>query len=794
MKHLININLIVCLFLWPLSVVAQNISVSSFKLLDSDLTANTAGTMERDQNGEIAALIKVVTTEQGFVFDGGMTGIVKTKQEVGEVWVYVPHGIKKMTIKHPQLGVFRDYYFPVTIDKAKTYEMVLVTGKVETIVTRSANKQYVIFNVNPANAMVELDNMPLDVSSDGYAEKSMPYGTYSYRVSCANYHTEAGQVTVSAQGKSEVNVKLRPNFGWIEFSGTAEMHGAHIYVDNERIGQLPMKSGEMQIGIHQIKVLKPLYRPYEQQVTVTEGNVTQVEVKLIPNFAKVTFTTDAENEIWIDNKQCGKGQCTIGLEIGEYTVEVRRESYRTVSEVINVVGIDAQTFQLPSPIPVYGILDVSSAPSRAMVYIDGVEVGQTPLMKSDVLVGSRKITFKKEGYEMMEQIIDINENVDNKLSVTLEENAAGSKQFNMSLQGHNKVYTVNGVSFTMIAVKGGEFQMGATKEQQREAEHWEKPVHEVSLSDYFIGETEVTYALWNAVMGTNLSSRTKELQCPVAEVSWDECQSFILKLNNLTGGNFRLPTEAEWEYAARGGNVSKGYKYSGSDIIDDVAWYEFNSSNETHPVKTKQPNELGLYDMSGNVREWCSDRYLASYYSISPRINPQGHFTGTWRVVRGGSWELSAKHNRLSARSCILPSDGFFSGVRLVQPAKEVELSAETITQNKENGISKTIDIDEAPSRVLGAVFEPINDDIKRKLGVKYGLQVTILQKGKLAEAGVKKDFVVLKINGMKIASEDDLDRALKEALHSTEYALFISGYYMSGRRANYAVDLSDII
>ena len=261
-------------------VVAQSISVSSFKLLETDLTANTTGTMERDQNGEVAALIKVVTTEQGFVFDGGMTGVVKTKQGVGEVWVYVPHGIKRITIQHPQLGVLRDYYFPIAIEKARTYELVLAMGKVETYVNRTASKQYVTFTVNPSNAMVELDGMPLDVDSDGYAEKVMPYGTYSYRVSCANYHTEAGQVAVTAQGKAEVAVTLRLNFGWIEFSGADELYGADIYVDNERIGQLPMRSGELKSGAHQIKVLKPLYKPWEQQVTVTWGDTTQVVVKL----------------------------------------------------------------------------------------------------------------------------------------------------------------------------------------------------------------------------------------------------------------------------------------------------------------------------------------------------------------------------------------------------------------------------------------------------------------------------------------------------------------------------------
>ena len=410
------------LFFWlgiSTSVSAQNISVTSFKLLENDLTANTTGTIEKDQNGEVAALIKVVTTEQGFVFDGGMTGIVKTKQEVGEVWVYVPHGIKKITIKHPQLGVLREYNIPIPIEKAKTYEMVLTTGKVETIVTRSANKQYVIFNVNPANAIVELDNMPLDVSGDGYAEKSMPYGTYSYRVSSANYHTEAGQVIVTAQGKSEVNVKLRPNFGWIDFKGANEYYGAHVYVDNEYIGQLPIKSGAIKSGTHQVKVMKSMYKPYEQQVIVTDNNLTSLTVQMVANFANVTFATDSESDIWIDGRQRGKGQSTISLEVGDYTVEVKRASHRTVSEVVTISDITARIIQLPSPTPIYGVLDITSTPSRATVYIDGEEVGQTPLIKNDVLIGTHRITFKKEGYEPSDKTLVVKENIDNRVTATL---------------------------------------------------------------------------------------------------------------------------------------------------------------------------------------------------------------------------------------------------------------------------------------------------------------------------------------------------------------------------------------
>ena len=405
----------------PISLNAQNISVASFKLLENDLTANTHGTMVLDQNGEVAALIKIVTSEKGFVFDGGMVGITNVKQEVGEVWVYVPHGIKKITIRHEQLGVLRDYFFSVPIEKARTYEMVLTTGKVETVVTHSANKQYVMFTVNPTNAIVELDGQPLTVNENGYVEKSMPYGTYSYRVYCANYHTEAGIVEVTAQGKVKVGVTLSPNYGWIDLTGAEELHGANIYIDNEHVGQLPLKSNALKSGAHQVKALKSLYKPYEQMVVVNDGETTSLDVKMLPNFANVTFKTDVGSEIWIDDKLHGRGQCTVCLEMGRYTVHVKRESHRTVSDVVLINEPGARIVQLPSPLPICGVVDITSTPSEAIVYIDDVKVGETPLIKSDVLIGSRKITFEKEGYELVEKVIDVTQNLENALSVTLEE-------------------------------------------------------------------------------------------------------------------------------------------------------------------------------------------------------------------------------------------------------------------------------------------------------------------------------------------------------------------------------------
>ena len=211
----------------------------------------------------------------------------------------------------------------------------------------------------------------------------------------------------------------------------------------------------------------------------------------------------------------------------------------------------------------------------------------------------------------------------------------------------NQVITVNGVSFTMIAVKGGTFTMGATDEQISFAYDNEKPTHQVTLSSYSIGQTEVTQKLWYAVMRTAPSNFPGD-ELPVEKVSWDDCQEFITTLNHMTGMNFRLPTEAEWEFAARGGNLSKGYTYSGSNSINDVAWYKGTSGNATHPVATKVPNELGIYDMSGNVWEWCQDLY--GNYSSDAQTNPTGSATGYERVSRGGSWSSYYYDCRVSRR------------------------------------------------------------------------------------------------------------------------------------------------
>lgn len=267
------------------------------------------------------------------------------------------------------------------------------------------------------------------------------------------------------------------------------------------------------------------------------------------------------------------------------------------------------------------------------------------------------------------------------------------------MENKSMTFVVNGVSFEMMRVDGGSFTMGATPEMKDKEDYdnecgWhdpydeenyddeeeyyevdeddndeyyydEEPTHQVTLKGYYLGQTPVTQALWTAVMGNN-PSKFKGDNHPVENVSWDDCQKFISKLNKLTGKRFRLPTEAEWEFAARGGNNSRQTQFSGSSNPAVVAWY--NGVSGTHPVATKQANELGIYDMSGNVGEWCSDWYEDGYSELH-QYNPEGPDEGYERVFRGGSWSFDAWNCRSSHRNFETPDAGFnYLGLRLCLP------------------------------------------------------------------------------------------------------------------------------
>ncbi len=307
------------------------------------------------------------------------------------------------------------------------------------------------------------------------------------------------------------------------------------------------------------------------------------------------------------------------------------------------------------------------------LYLKQITLVLSLLMSSSSLMAQGLLIYKKDGSKVKIPY----ENFDRMESYNYDEIIT-------------EEYSVAGVPIKMVKVTGGTFLMGAQSTNSigdnydADASSDESPVHQVTLSDYYIGETEVTQGLWEAVMkyngscadGSTISAYGHDVwginpestyglgaDYPAYNVTWvDIVNVFLPRLNKITGGNFRLPTEAEWEYAARGGERSNGYKYSGSNTIDDVAWYDNNSSSMAHQVGTKAPNELGLYDMSGNVREWCSDLYVS--YSSSAETNPY-----RFRVFRGGSWGYDAQCCRVSFRSNNGPSYHSASlGFRLVMP------------------------------------------------------------------------------------------------------------------------------
>ena len=402
------------------------------------------------------------------------------------------------------------------------------------------------------------------------------------------------------------------------------------------------------------------------------GELTNIEGNVIMPLVK------RNNETWVympqntrQMKVITKNYLPLMVSFADYDVE-KLESNRTY--VLTLLGNSQQQAQQTQT------LSIKYTPSSATVLVDNKMVkGKNGVARTTLPVGQHSYIVACDGYESEEGTVKLKASAPSNLQITLTKEAPAIQQSIVSqpivaLQpvaqtpvtnsDNISIPVKNGISIDMVRVEAGTFTMGATPEMENPF-NWEKPTHQVTLTnDYYIGKYEVTQALWQAVMGNN-PSYFKGDNLPVERVSWDDCQEFISKLNSITGKTFRLPTEAEWEYAARGGNKSRGYQYSGSSNLSDVAWYDGNSGNKTHSVGSKQANELGIYDMTGNVWEWCQDWYDS--YSSSSQVNPTGANSGSGRMRRGGSWSFLARFCRSSYRGHNAPNyRDYILGLRLV--------------------------------------------------------------------------------------------------------------------------------
>ncbi len=634
-------KLIVLFSLIILAVVALaqgTMSVKSFKELANDLDALDAKYEKMDFNGERAAIIKIVTNEKGFTFDVGSVGVVASVQHVGEVWVYVPHSVQRITIKHPYLGILRDYYFPTQIEKARVYELVLHSGSVTQVVNQDAGGQYVILDIEPKVVGVSVAGGDAEYITDGYFEKFLPYGEHSFVVSSSMYKTLETIINVSSE-KVEKKIELEPNFGSVRID--ANVSGAEVYIDDVPKGSTPYILDRLAFGSYRVMVFKDDYVAERFTLNIDEARTYERDVVLQKNTAQVNISCALNGAtIYVGDKAIGIAPCRTELTTGTHKIEARKEGHRATLLTITVQRGINQAVQIDAPQPKYGKLNASSSQRGVEVYVDGVKLGTTPNIFSNILEGRRKVVFKKEGFEDNEQIVEV------------KEGSVFSVRGDMEVwrpKTADQIYTVKGVSFKMVFVEGGTFSMGSNVYSE------EKPVHSVTLSNYYIGETEVTQELWKAVMGKEPSYFEGD-RLPVESVAWKDCIRFIDKLNRLLenqlpkGAKFTLPTEAQWEYAARGGNQTQGYTYSGSNTVGDVAWYSSNSNNAPHAVGTKAANELGIYDMSGNVWEWCADWYDSNYSKIRFINNPQGPSLGLYRILRGGSWFDGADNCRVANR------------------------------------------------------------------------------------------------------------------------------------------------
>ena len=433
-------------------------------------------------------------------------------------------------------------------------------------------------------------------------------------------------------------------------------------------------SAMLPYGTHTYKVEAGGYISKSGSFSVSSGDMAPISVSLVSALATISVTCPTPAvSLYIDKKSVGNVPWSGSLKEGMHLVEVKKNGYHSQQKTIQLSQQQKLDVAFGELIAIQGNLSVNYKPFGADVYVDGMKLGQSPRVFNGLLIGNHQVEVRKEGYTTDRKTVIISEGQTANIMGTLSSLASGlaSNSNRASVtSGSNEISipVKNGITIDMVKVEAGTFMMGATSEMQNPSDE-EKPVHQVTLTnDYYMGKYEVTQALWQTVMGRN-PSEYKGVNLPVEHVSWKDCQKFISKLNSMTGRKFRLPTEAEWEYAARGGKKSRGYQYSGSSNISDVAWYDENSGYETHPVGTKQANELGIYDMSGNVWEWCQDRYVS--YVSSPQTNPLDANSESSHVYRGGSWFSYARHCRSSFRisSCRVRPRRFQNvglGLRLV--------------------------------------------------------------------------------------------------------------------------------
>jgi len=395
----------------------QNIAVKSFRTLPNDLDARV-NFPKKDQNGDLCAIVKVVTTENGFKWDGGPSGIWDVVKKTSEFWLYVPQGSKRLTVKHEQLGSLEDYSYPETIAKATVYELVLSTGKVVTVSDEGIKSTTLMVTTVPAGAELYINN--LLVGNTPIQVKELP-GNYSYRLEKVMYANHAGAIEITGEepeGKKVLNIELKPVFGGIKVTSIPE-DGATVLIDDEEMEQrTPFVFDKIKSGAHKVTIKKEFFQPKSTEVIVEVGVVSEVSLELIANYGIVTIQTKPKADILIDGIKVGNEYYSGKVLAGLHTFETKVEFYNPdkrdrMIELGDSVGL------MLTPQPQLGDITVETNPIETVVYLNGVRKGTTPLTIKQVLAGIYEIRLEKEGYGTLTKSVTVLEDKPSEISETL---------------------------------------------------------------------------------------------------------------------------------------------------------------------------------------------------------------------------------------------------------------------------------------------------------------------------------------------------------------------------------------
>ena len=481
------------------------------------------------------------------------------------IWIYSPPQTIGIIISTGGFGNINYYEFPTgPLKSTKTYIMDLRTDTKLKIVEEKIEPEFVKLKISPEDKGVEvwIDGIKKGFTPLNSSLQLIP-GKHKIKLIKNLYYNLETNINVVFNGDNSFNFTLKPKFGKLNINSNGDFNDAVVYLDEEEKGKTPLNSVLVISGNHRLVIKKDLYADYNESFEMTDGGIKEIELtglNMKPIYATINLRTNPINAtIYINkNNVSNKGELkNYKVNSGNYFIEAKLKNYKDFQKNIILKEQEnfTETIQLE---PQVGELNIETTPEDCDIYLNGVKQNRlTPAILRNLQVGSYQLELKKEGFTSIKKQIDITEGETNKLPVyILEKNIVLPK-------------------IEMVFVQGGTFTMGCTDEQGSDCENDEKPAHQVTLSDYYIGKYEVTQGLWKKVMGNNPSRFINcGDDCPVENVSWDDCQIFINKLNQLTGKRFRLPTEAEWEYAARGGNKANYQtKYAGSNALGEVAWY-----------------------------------------------------------------------------------------------------------------------------------------------------------------------------------------------------------------------------